>query len=139
VRQLAPGVLVVESVHRPVALVNSAGERAEFDLLRESPVLAFCGLGNPNAFRQTLTALRAEVADFRAYPDHHPYALRDVEELRAWAECRPGEGAVVTTQKDLVKLRLDRLGRRRLWALRVRLEVTARRQELEGLLESALA
>jgi hypothetical protein len=45
---------------------------------------------------------------------------------------------VVTTQKDLVKLRLSRLGDRPLWALRVRLHVEAGQDDLDGQLLSAL-
>jgi hypothetical protein len=45
----------------------------------------------------------------------------------------------VTTQKDLVKLRLPRLGERPLWALRVRLHFTAGGEAVDRLLLSAAA
>jgi hypothetical protein len=44
----------------------------------------------------------------------------------------------VTTQKDLVKLRLTRLGERPLWALQVRLHVEAGREALDRRLEEAV-
>src|SRR5262249_45410270 len=53
VARLAPGVPVLESVHRPEGLVNG-GATADLDLLRQRPVAAFCGIGNPEAFRRTL-------------------------------------------------------------------------------------
>ena len=78
--------------------------------------------GNPEAFRRTLDDAGAAVTAFRTFPDHHAYTRADVADLAAWA--RATECLVVTTQKDLVKLRVTQLGGRGLWALRIRLDVT---------------
>ena len=75
IQALAPGVDMIETRHQPVELTN--GERtARLELLRNKPIAAFCGLGNPDAFRRTLTDLGATVVAFRAYPDHHAYTPR---------------------------------------------------------------
>jgi tetraacyldisaccharide 4'-kinase len=137
VRSLAPQAPVVETTHRPTELVNSDREEAPLDRLREQPVAAFCGIGNPEAFRRTLHDLGARVADFRAYPDHHPYSRDDVAELERWGRGQPG-GMFVTTQKDLVKLRVRQLGERPLWAVRVRLAVESGEQELHDRLRQAV-
>jgi tetraacyldisaccharide 4'-kinase len=63
------------------------------------------------------------VTDFRTYPDHHNYTRADVDDLRAWARRQPADAALATTQKDLVKLRTDRLGERDLLALKIGLHV----------------
>jgi tetraacyldisaccharide 4'-kinase len=118
---LSPRADVVETKHGPVELVNSVQETAGLDELRARPVAAFCGIGNPEAFRRTLADRGAQVSDFRTYPDHHPYSRGDVEDLRRWAEGQPADALLVTTQKDLVKLGLTSLAGRPLWALRVRL------------------
>src|SRR5262249_62135730 len=102
------------------------------------PLAAFCGLGNPEAFRQTLLRLGANVSAFRTYPDHHAYARTDVEELRTWARQQATECVVVTTQKDLVKLSLTRIGERELWALRVQLHFRAGQEALDRRLKGAL-
>jgi tetraacyldisaccharide 4'-kinase len=138
VRRTAPRVPVAESSHRAVELRNSDRITAPLDRLRQGPVAAFCGLGNPDAFQRTLTDLGANLCAFRTYPDHHSYSRADVERLRVWAGTLPSACMVVTTQKDLVKLRLPRLGDRLLWALRVRLEVGAGREELESALLAAV-
>jgi len=135
--RLAPAVPVVETTHRPVALVNG-GAAAPLERLREQPVAAFCGIGNPAAFRRTLADLGATVAAFRTFADHHPYTRADVEDLRAWAQRQEAAGVVITTQKDLVKLRLTQLGGRELWALRIRLHVTAGQEALDRKLKEAL-
>ena len=44
-------------------------------------VAAFCGIGNPDAFRRTLTNLGMNLVDWRVFPDHHSYTRADVESL----------------------------------------------------------
>jgi tetraacyldisaccharide 4'-kinase len=126
-----PAVPVVESSHRPAAWINSKQEQQPLEEIGRRPLAAFCGIGNPEAFRRTLLNLGATIADFRTYPDHHDYTRDDVEELRTWARRQATECVVVTTQKDLVKLRLDRVGERELWALRILLHIDAGRELLE--------
>jgi tetraacyldisaccharide 4'-kinase len=121
VHRVVPGMAVARSVHAPLELMNR--ERAErVETLSGRSVGAFCGIGNPNAFRQTLTGLGAQVSDFREFPDHHPYRREDVDDLRRWAAALPTGAAVVTTQKDWVKLQVAELGGRPLWAVRVGLQ-----------------
>jgi tetraacyldisaccharide 4'-kinase len=134
--RLAPGVPLVETTHRPVDLVN--GATAPLDRLRGRPVAAFCGLGNPEAFRHTLLGLGARVNAFRTFPDHHAYTRADVEDLTAWARRQEPDTVAVTTQKDLVKLRLPRLGPYELWAVRVRLHVEAGQDVLDRRLEEGI-
>ena len=135
---IAANVPVIETSHRPVELRNGDGAAAPLELLRERPVAAFCGIGNPEAFRRTLLDLGAEVTDFRVYPDHHDYTRADVVDLRRWAGSFPAGAIVVTTQKDLVKLRLSQLGDRPLWCLRIRLHVESGQDVLEDRLQSVL-
>lgn len=138
VQRLAKGVPLVATTHRPVTLVN--GEQTEsLELLKERPVAAFCGLGNPAAFRRTLTDLEARLVAYRTFPDHHAYTRADVEELGRWAAALPMECVVITTQKDLVKLRLTQLGGRPLWAVRICLHVTFGQDALDQRLLSIVS
>jgi tetraacyldisaccharide 4'-kinase len=136
--RIAPDVPVIETSHRPTELSNPDEERAPLELLREGPTAAFCGIGNPEAFRRTLLALGARPDAFRVYPDHHAYDHTDVEELRRWADSLAPGTAIVTTQKDLVKLRLSRLGDRPLWCVRIRLHVESGQDVLDARLQSAI-
>jgi tetraacyldisaccharide 4'-kinase len=123
VRDRAPGRPVVETAHAPVAWVQHGHPDRPPEALHGRPVAAFCGLGNPDAFRHTLRAIGADPAYFRTYPDHHAYTRADVDDLRAWARRQPADAVLATTQKDLVKLRTDRLGERDLLALKIGLRV----------------
>src|SRR5947209_6210466 len=69
VARLAPGAPLAESRHRPLELIGGDGGAA-VEALRGRTVAAFCGVGNPEAFRRTLAGVGATVAAFRAYPDH---------------------------------------------------------------------
>jgi tetraacyldisaccharide 4'-kinase len=121
VARLAPGVPVVETSHGPVDLVNSKQRTAPLQEAAQRPVAAFCGIGNPDAFRRTLAHLGAEVCAFRTYADHHAYTRTDIDDLNRWAQQQVAGCIVLTTQKDLVKLRLAQVGGRDLWAVRIRL------------------
>jgi tetraacyldisaccharide 4'-kinase len=123
VRKLNPGRPVVATTHTPIAWLQHGQVDQPADALRGRRVAAFCGIGNPDAFRRTLKDVGVEPLAERAFPDHHAYTRSDVEELRVWARQQPADAALVTTQKDLVKLRVDRIGERELLALRVGLQV----------------
>jgi tetraacyldisaccharide 4'-kinase len=132
-----PELPIIESVHRPTLWCNASRRSIALEAMKDRPIAGFCGLGNPEGFRQTLLKLGQNILAWRTYPDHHSFSRADVEDLRGWARQLPADAAVVTTQKDLVKIRLDRLGERELWALQIQLHVISGREALEGLLRNA--
>jgi tetraacyldisaccharide 4'-kinase len=114
----------VEARHAPLDLIDGEGGASPLELIDGKAVAAFCGIGNPEGFRRTLLPLCRDLVDLRVFPDHHCYTAADVGSLERWAgEVRAD--LVLTTQKDLVKLRASLLGRAPLRALRIGLEVTA--------------
>ncbi len=69
----------------------------------EGPVIAFCGIARPEQFFAGLEAAGLRLAARIAFRDHHRYAARDLERLRAAA--RAGYATtLVTTEKDRVRL-----------------------------------
>jgi tetraacyldisaccharide 4'-kinase len=70
--------------------------------LRGQRVLAFCGIGRPEKFGETLVECGTEVAELLAYGDHHAYSEEDAAHILAEAArlgARP-----VTTEKDAARL-----------------------------------
>ena len=65
-------------------------------------VLGFCGLGQPEKFRQTLLGMGVDLADFISFSDHHPYSHADIQNLHAMAFEKKAH--LVTTEKDLCRL-----------------------------------
>ena len=138
VDRYAPGAARAEVVHAPRRLISTAGAEKPLDWLRGQPVAAFCGLGNPAGFRHTLEACGCRIVGFRQFPDHHRYTPADIDTLATWA----GQleiSAVLCTGKDLVKLSVDRLGQRPLWAVDIELEFLVGQQALEAKLSALLA
>ena len=71
-------------------------------LLRQRPVLAFAGIGDPDKFFATLTAAGIDVRAKQSFPDHHRYHRIEAADLLARAE---REGLVLsTTEKDWIRL-----------------------------------
>jgi tetraacyldisaccharide 4'-kinase len=129
-------VVWLETEHRPTATRTATGGAAALDSLSNRRVAAFCGIGNPAAFRRTLVEAGADLAGFRSFADHHAYGPADLESLTTWAEAL-GATEVLTTLKDLVKLRTDRLGRLPLAAVEVSLEPLTSAADLRGLVLEA--
>jgi len=129
----APAAVWAETAHAPQGLGNHSGQQAPLDCLVDLPVAAFCGVGNPAAFRRTLELCGYRVIGFREFADHYRYARADIESLTAWAK-ELDAAAVLCTRKDLVKLGVDRLGRQPLWALRIATEFRRGQPEVEPLL-----
>jgi tetraacyldisaccharide 4'-kinase len=138
VRQYAPRAEWIELTHRPERLVGFTQPQAALDSLAGQRVLAFCGIGNPAGFRHTLAACGYEVVGFLDFPDHHLYTRRDLERIAGVAR-QLDAAAIVCTQKDLVKVGGESLGKRPLWALRIGLEILAGREALETRLEPVVA
>ena len=63
--------------------------------------------------------------------------MEDIESLRRWADTLPVE-AILCTHKDLVKIKIDRLGSKPLWAVTVSLGFTSGQQALEQRLQTLL-
>ncbi|MCZ8316598.1 tetraacyldisaccharide 4'-kinase [Phreatobacter sp.] len=88
---------------RPVmrgSLVVEAKARA---WLQDRDVLAFCGIGRPAKFAETLGAAGVRNAVLRPFPDHHAYTDADAERLLA--EAKATGLPLVMTEKDAVKLK----------------------------------
>jgi tetraacyldisaccharide 4'-kinase len=130
---------VVEVAYPPVRLRNSAGQTAEFSTLAGQPVMAFCGIGNPDGFRKTLGGcnLAVDDASFRTFPDHYHYTPTDLESLATQA-ARRGAQALLTTQKDLVKINQTHLGAVPLWAVEIGTKIVAGAEELEMQMQKLL-
>jgi tetraacyldisaccharide 4'-kinase len=137
--QLAPQAQHIQVAQRPSGLLSSHGVEIPLDQLPRGPLLGFCGIGNPSAFRQTLTDQGWQLADFRAFPDHHAYDPGTLGALAEWSAGHPQAVALVCTHKDLVKIGVDRLGNLPLWALRLELDLVSGREPLERRLRQLLA
>jgi tetraacyldisaccharide 4'-kinase len=132
--------LLLETV--PMGWEELGGELRAPEALRGQPVVAFAGVGNPEAFRGQLRLLGVVILDWLPFRDHHRYRIRDVERLSRRAR-EAGAAAVVMTQKDAVKLRAPELRAVALsppWlSLKIRQTVRAGQDSYRELLARAVA
>lgn len=126
-----------QAAHAPHGLRTATGRELPLDAVRGRRVAAFCGIGNPAAFRRTLERLGADVVAFRPFPDHHAYSPADVASLGGLAADVRADLAL-TTLKDLVKLPHETLRDAPLAALEIAIEFLAGEAELDRLVQSAI-
>lgn len=113
------------SQHQPLDLrVLNDGQILPLTALKGRRILAFCGIGAPDHFRQTLQRLEAEVVTCMTFPDHHPFARSEIEPLVQKAKDWGAE-ILVTTEKDGVRLRKYRPLPGHIWELRIRATIVA--------------
>ena len=70
----------------------------------QNPVLAFCAIARPHQFFAGLAHWAIDVAACKAFPDHHPYTVHDLDRLAKMA-LATGATSFLTTEKDAVRLR----------------------------------
>ena len=143
-RKFAPRVDVALAAHGATGLLRlfDMGQDAEpmpLEALKKGRWAAFCGVGNPEAFRITLERLGAELTQFSAFPDHYRYRPSELSELlgqAAQAGCR----GLVTTEKDAIKVERTLRGEPPVpvLALQVRMEIVEGRDMLEERILSAV-
>ncbi len=96
--------LVVESCHKPCALVNCVdASKLSLDLIKGKRVGGVCAIGDPSSFETTLKQLDAHVGKMFTFLDHHAYSEADMLTICAWARDNK-ISFCVTTHKDAVKM-----------------------------------
>ena len=73
--------------------------------LQGMKVLAFAGIGSPQKFFATLEGAGIDAPVRRAFGDHHRYTAREARALLQ--EAQRGRLTLLTTEKDLIRLRDD--------------------------------
>ena len=87
---------------KPVLRAHLKSDEAQVAQLQGKRVLAFAGIGDPARFFNTLRASGIDVAEQRAFADHHAYSETEIESL--WAQARRDGLTPVTTEKDLARI-----------------------------------
>ncbi|MEN8208592.1 MAG: tetraacyldisaccharide 4'-kinase [Candidatus Fermentibacteria bacterium] len=92
-------VLFSRVKHTGVRLVNGRAVSS----VPGRTVFAFCGIGKPESFRNSLEETGFRLEGLEIFPDHHVYSIEDIARLRDMME-RTGGSSLITTAKDAVKL-----------------------------------
>lgn len=90
---------------RPVLHGALVPDAAVVTALRQRPVLAFAGIGDPDKFFATVEACGIEIAQRRAFADHHRFNAEEAAKLVMAAE--HDALALLTTEKDHARMTGD--------------------------------
>jgi tetraacyldisaccharide 4'-kinase len=102
------GELIEQRSHQfrsaPLPVFGARIVPAVGDELRGRPFLAFCGIGRPAKFFDTLREAGIAVVKTRSFPDHHPYADADARSLLT--EANALNAGLITTEKDHARFKI---------------------------------
>jgi tetraacyldisaccharide 4'-kinase len=129
---------IFSSFHKPKEWVTlNDGVIYPLNLLINKCVLAFTGIGNPKAFEDTLLEIGVRTIKCIRFRDHHKYKLLEIKRIMLLAE-KLGATAIVTTEKDGVKIDNNIKGEIPIYFLRVDLEIKEGDEEFIKALDSVL-
>jgi tetraacyldisaccharide 4'-kinase len=120
IRKINPSSQVFHSHYEPTSLVGPQGEQEAFHSLRGKKILALSGIANSNYFSSLLRKCGVEIVREAVFPDHHLYTVKDLSSIE---EKGKGVDCIVTTEKDMVKLKKMKIDHLPLRALRIELKI----------------
>lgn len=102
-RPVFTGAFIVRGFEKPGRHTNTLLPPDDPEITSRT-FLAFCGIANPPSFKQSLSEWGINVVDIHSFSDHHHYCDDDLRLLELLADEKKCN-ALITTEKDLVKLR----------------------------------
>ncbi|PZP54777.1 MAG: tetraacyldisaccharide 4'-kinase, partial [Micavibrio aeruginosavorus] len=76
--------------------------KSHFNLSKQQPYIAFCGIGFPQKFETSLKKEGLNIVDFKSFGDHHGYTPKDIVDLGNLASAKSAR--LITTEKDYARL-----------------------------------
>lgn len=101
-----PGKDVFFASYRPVAAQSLADGTIHSLESLPSPLFAFCGIGQPLLFQQTLADQDIKLSGFLPLRDHQAFTPSLLKKISKRAESSGAQG-LITTEKDLVKVKKE--------------------------------
>jgi len=130
-KKCVPDAPILFSIHRLRRFYEARShEGVSLESLRRERVIAFCGIGNPQAFKRILEGSGLRLIEMVSFMDHHRYREKDLAKIDESADALDA-GCLITTEKDFERLRaLDLWPSTRLVIVEVELVVTKNEDEL---------
>ncbi|MDH4202688.1 MAG: tetraacyldisaccharide 4'-kinase [Phycisphaerae bacterium] len=101
-RRYVPTIPIAKTVHKLSHAVSYPNQVIGLEELRSRKVYAFCGIGNPQAFFDSLKRNTIALCGTKTFDDHHAYTRADVEQIFTEAAAC-GATVILCTQKDWIK------------------------------------
>jgi tetraacyldisaccharide 4'-kinase len=140
-----PDVIIARSIHAPTYVQSADNQEISLEQLKDKKIFAFCGIGNPEAFLNTIKQLGANLVGSKVYNDHHHYTDNCLADIYEQAEHLKAD-LILTTQKDWTKIISDFKSqisdfesRLPLAYIGIEIKFLAGEDKLRGLIEKTLA
>jgi tetraacyldisaccharide 4'-kinase len=104
-KNMNPNMTIARSIHTAVLAKLKDNKEISIDELKHKKVFAFCGIGNPEAFLNTVRGLGSELIGSKIYNDHHHYTQDCLADIYEQAILLKAD-LILTTQKDWTKIAL---------------------------------
>ena len=119
-RETQPSSQIYHSHYEPLGLIGPEGAWEELHSIKGKKVLALSGIANPNYFSSLLRKCGMEIAGEVIFQDHHLYTAKDLTFIRKKVN---EVDWVVTTEKDMVKLKKLDIDDLPIRALRIKVRI----------------
>lgn len=119
-QQVHSSAPIFHSHYEPQGLTGPKGEWEEIHSFKGKKVLALSAIGNPDYFSSLVRRSAMEIVKEVIFPDHHRFTTKDLEFIEKKAK---GVDWIVTTEKDMVKLRKLKIDHLPLRALRIDMKI----------------
>jgi len=99
-------MIIARSIHAPAYVKSEDKKEISLGQLKDKKIFAFCGIGNPDAFLNTIKRLGADLVGSKVYNDHHHYTNNCLADIYEQALALKAD-LILTTQKDWTKIISD--------------------------------
>ncbi len=135
-----PNIIIARSIHSPTYVQSADNQEISLEQLKDKKIFAFCGIGNPDAFLNTIKTTGSELVGSKVYNDHHHYTddcLTDIYEQAGVLKA----DLILTTQKDWTKIKRLALVKKDIPLAYIGIEIKflAGEDKLRGMIEKTLA
>ena len=120
IHEIVPSAPVFHSHYEPVCLVGPQEECEALHSLGGKKILALSGIANASYFSSLLRKCGMKIVREAIFPDHHLYTMKDLSFIKERGKEVDG---IVTTEKDMVKLKELNLDSLPLRALRIDMKI----------------
>jgi len=105
--QRADAIIIIGELKKPLPATNKPIIKANIEItipeeIKEEDIIAYCGLGLPEKFYNSIKNAGLNIRQEISFPDHHAYTEEDFRNI--FASATNNQAVVATTEKDYVKV-----------------------------------